>query len=351
MITKTSMGTLACGKPVDTYRLSNHSGAYAEISTLGGCLLTLYVPDAQGKLSDVLLGYESIDALQAAGGYMGFLIGRFGNRIGKAAFELNGKTYKLYANDGENHLHGGKEGFDQKVWDAEAQGDALVLRLHSPDGDEGYPGALDVKVTYTLSDDHELGIAYHATTDQDTPINLTNHAYFNLSGPACKDLSTHTIQIDADRFTEVSSPACIPTGRLVPVENTPFDLRRPKNIAAGMAEGAADSQMQYGNGYDHNFVLNHQTGSMRRAAVVEDSASGRIMEVYTDQPGIQFYTGNGISGDTPGKCGIPYVARQGFCLETQHYPDSIHHANFPDCVLKKGDTYTTKTVYRFSCKN
>lgn len=350
MIHQSTMGCLLCGTPVDKYRLTNASGAYVEISTLGGCLLSMHVPDREGILSDVLLGFDSVDAMLRDKSYMGYLIGRFGNRIGGATFSLNGQTYTLAANDGENHLHGGNAGFDKKVWEADQNGEELVLRLHSPDGDEGYPGALSVRVTYAFSDDNALRIRYEATCDQDTVINLTNHAYFNLSGPSCPDLSSHEIQIDADSFTEVSSPACIPTGRLLPVDNTPLDLRSPRNIAKGLEEGAEDVQMRYGNGYDHNFVIRGWDGALRRAAIVEDVASGRKMEVYTDQPGIQFYSGNLIAGDTAGKCGVPYAPRQGFCLETQHFPDSIHQPNFPSCVLKKGETYKTVTEYRFLVK-
>lgn len=348
MITRSSMGTLPGGTEVFRYRLANAAGAYAEIATLGGCLLTLVVPDRDGNLGDVLLGYDTLETMQAGGGYMGMLIGRFGNRIGGAAFALGGKTYHLAKNDGENHLHGGLVGFDKHVWQAREAGDALVLTLRSPDGDEGYPGTLDVTVTYTFTEDNTLRIHYEATTDQDTILNLTNHAYFNLSGPANAFIGGHDMQINADAITEVGSGACIPTGRLMLVDETPFDLRRPRNVGEGLSRQATDVQMQYGNGYDHNYVIKDWDGALRQACVTTDPASGRRMETWTDQPGVQFYSGNSIRGTTPGKLGEPYVMRQGFCLETQHFPDSIHHPHFPSCVLGQGDTYDTTTEYRFS---
>ncbi len=348
MITKTPMGTLPGGEAVSRFRLQNASGAYVDISTLGGCLLAICVPDKAGALGDVTLGYETIERLQAARGYMGFLIGRFGTRIGGARFDLGGKTYALAANNGANHLHGGNFGFDKKVWAAEVLGDALVLRLTSPDGDEGYPGTLDVTVTYTFSDDNALGIRYQAVTTEDTPVNLTNHVYFNLSGPACKTLDSQEIQIDADTFVEVADQACIPTGTLAPVDGTPMDLRAPRNIGEGLAQTDGCEQMRFGNGYDHNYVIRGWDGKFRRAVVVVDRASGRRMETWTDQPGVQFYSGNSIAGDTPGKGGVPYIARQGFCLETQYFPDSVHFPAFPSCILRKGEQYDTRTEYRFS---
>ncbi|GHU83984.1 aldose 1-epimerase [Clostridia bacterium] len=347
MITQRSMGALADGTDVTCYRLTNASGAYCEISTLGGCLMSIVVPDGRGVPSDVLIGYDTLEGLLHCSGYMGYLIGRYANRIGGAAFTLNGKAYTLAKNDGENHLHGGLQGFDKKVWRAQAQGDALRLSIDSPDGEEGYPGALAVQVTYTFSDANAVRIAYEATGDADTVINLTNHAYFNLSGPDAGTVAEETIQIHADLLTEVSSAACIPTGRLVPVDGTPFDLRTARNIGEGLSHQDTDAQMRYGNGYDHNFVLRGWDGTLRQAAVLTDSAAGRRMEVWTDQPGVQFYSGNGIGGDVPGKAGKPYTRRQGLCLETQRFPDSVHQENFPSCVLKKGEKYETVTEYRF----
>ena len=348
MISRASMGMLACGKEVFKYTLKNTSGAYVEVSTLGGCLLAIAVPDKDGNVSDVTLGYNTLEAMQADNCFMGYLIGRFGNRIGGAQFDLNGKTYTLAKNDGENHLHGGVKGFDKYVWADAIEGESLVLTHHSPDGDEGYPGSLDVKVTYTFSNENTLGIRYEAECDADTPINLTNHVYFNLSGPACEGIGGHDILIHADTFTEVSSAACIPTGRLAPVDGTPFDLRTFRNVGQGMACEKSDTQMQYGQGYDHNFPINGWNGTLRQAVIVRSKDTGRRMETWTDQPGVQFYGGNFIGGGAIGKCGVPYSRRQGFCLETQHFPDSIHHANFPSCVLHKGEKYDTLTEYRFT---
>jgi len=350
LITSASMGNLPCGTEVRAFTLQNASGASMKVSSLGGCLLSIVVPDQKGRLSDVTLGYPALETLAQAGGYMGFLIGRFGNRIGGAQFELNGKTYALAKNDGENHLHGGLKGFDKRVWGAEIKGDTLALTLRSPDGEEGYPGTLDVTVTYSFSDENTLGIRYEAVCDQDTVLNLTNHVYFNLSGPDCQTLDSHEILINADAFTEVSSPACIPTGRLAPVEGTPLDLRAFRNIGEGLALEERDTQMRYGGGYDHNFVLRGWDQTLRQAAIVRDKATGRRLETWTDQPGVQFYSGNFIKDDRPGKCGPPYRRRQGFCLETQHYPDSVHHQNFPTCVLRKGEKYETVTEYRFSAE-
>lgn len=350
MIRHGVMGRMPDGTEVLRYTLENPQGAYAEISTLGGCLMRLCVPDRLGVLGDVLLGYDTVEAMLAAPGYMGMLVGRYANRIGGASFTLNGKAYTLAKNDKGNHLHGGLHGFDKYVWQAREEGKSLILSIHSPDGDEGYPGALDVRVEYTFTDKNVLRIAYHATCDADTVINLTNHAYFNLYGPQSPSIKEHLIQINADAITAVADGACIPTGELMPVENTPFDLRSPRRIGDGLKEQATDMQMQYGSGYDHNFCLQGEAGTLRQACVAEDMRSGRVLEAWTDQPGVQFYTGNMISGDTPGKLGVPYRPRQGFCLETQHYPDSVHHANFPSCVLRAGDVYHTVTEYRLSVK-
>lgn len=347
-VDRESMGTLQNGTEIFRYRLKNASGASADIATLGGCLLSLRVPDRDGVLGDVLLGYDTLETMQAGEGYMGMLIGRYGNRIGGASFELDGIAYHLAKNDGENSLHGGFKGFDKGVWRVErAGGSSLTLSLISPDGEEGYPGTLSVTVTYTLTDRNALRIEYQAQTDHATILNLTNHAYFNLSGPGSASIGDHRMQMLADRFTEVADGACIPTGRLLPVEGTPFDLRAPRILKEGLSHQASDVQMQYGKGYDHNFALTDWDGTLRLACVVEDPGSGRRMETWTDQPGVQLYTGNMIAGDTPGKCGVPYVSRQGFCLETQHYPDSIHHGQFPSCVLRPGEIYRTATEYRF----
>lgn len=346
-IAKESMGLLPCGKNVDKYTLRNGNGSFVEISTLGGCLLSIHVPDKNGVIGDVTLGYDTLDTMQTGSGYMGRLIGRYGNRIGGASFELNGKTYTLAKNDGENSLHGGFKGFDKKVWDAEIEGETLALTCQSPDGEEGYPGSMTVRVTYALREENALSIHYEASCDQDTPVNLTNHVYFNLSGPGAQTVCNHRIQIEADRFTEVASRACIPTGNLPPVDGTPFDLRAPRLIAEGLSHMEESEQLRFGNGYDHNFVVRGWDGALRRIATVWDDESGRSMETWTDQPGVQFYGGNSISGQTKGKLGVPYACRQGLCLETQHFPDSVHHANFPSCVLKAGEKFDSVTEYRF----
>lgn len=350
MIMRTTMGKLPSGKEVEKFTLKNANGAQAEISALGGCILSIVVPDKDGKMGDVTLGYDSLPEMQSAGGYMGYLIGRFANRIGGASFELNGKTYTLAKNNGENSLHGGNEGFDKKIWDAQVDGDKLILSIVSPDGEEGYPGTLSLRVTYELSNDNSLSIDYEATCDQDTVQNLTNHVYFNLSGPACETIEDHMIQINASAITEVADSQCIPTGRILPVEGTPLDLRQMRKIGEGLSHEAECEQMQHGSGYDHNYVIDGWDGTLRLASIVEDAKSGRRMETWTDQPGVQFYSGNMIAGDDKGKMGVPYKRRQGFCLETQYYPDCVHHENFPSCVLKKGETFKTRTEYRFLVK-
>ncbi|MEG0766780.1 MAG: aldose epimerase family protein [Clostridia bacterium] len=346
ILTKKPFGSLPTGETVALYTLTNTRGASVCIATYGGTLVSINVPDASGLFGDVLLGYDQLDAMRQASGYMGMLIGRFANRIGGAQFSLGGKTYQLAANNGVNHLHGGVHGLHHKVWEATAGDDCLILRCESPDGEENYPGTLAVQVTYTWSETCALGIHYQAVCDQDTVINLTNHAYFNLSGPACPTILQHEIQIDAEAITAVADSACIPTGELRPVADTPFDLRTFRTIGEGLDQ--ADEQLRFGNGYDHNFVLYPAQGGVRRIAQVRDRASGRQMEVYTDQPGVQFYTGNSIKSDFPGKLGVPYHARQGLCLETQTFPDGIHHPTFPSCVLKAGDTFDSTTRFGFS---
>lgn len=344
-IDSTPFGQLPCGTPVERYTMTNAQGACVELLTLGGMLLSIKVPDKNGTLGDVLLGYDNIPAIRSASGYMGMLIGRFANRIGGAAFELDGKAYSLAANNHENHLHGGLHGFDKKVWAAEVISDGIRLRITSPDGEEGYPGTLSVMVTYTWSDQNELGIHYEASCDAKTILNLTNHAYFNLSGPESPSIEGHDIRILADAITAVENSRCIPTGILRPVADTPFDLREFRNVGEGLAQQASDEQMTFGNGYDHNFVLNGS--GLRLTAELRDQASGRLMKVYTDQPGVQFYSGNSIDTPELGKAGVPYRFRQGLCLETQTFPDGIHHPNFPSCVLEPGEAFDSRTIFAF----
>ncbi len=350
MFMESTMGKTPDYKEVTRYRLENEAGATLDLCTYGACWLGLTVPDRKGRLEDVLLGYQILKDLMAAPGYMGMTIGRYGNRIGGAAFELNGKTYALAGNDGENHLHGGTKGFDKKVWKAERDGESLVFSMTSADGDEGYPGRLAVKVTYTLTEDNTVRIAYEATTTADTVVNLTNHAYFNLQGARVGGINEHEVQMYADFITEVADEAAIPTGKLMPLEGTPMNLTQPRMLSEVFALDKLYKQLIYGHGIDHNFLVRGwaDDGALRPAAMVRERFTGRKMEVWTDQPAIQLYTGNFLGkSDVPGKFGVPYKHRQGFCLETQHYPDSPHHPNFPTTVLKAGETFRSVTEYRF----
>ena len=295
-----------------------------------------------------VLGFDNLDGYLAKEPYFGALIGRYGNRIGNARFKLDGAEYKLPANDGPNSLHGGLRGFDKRVWTArEIHGEhpALELTYLSKDGEEGYPGNLSAKVVYSLTDDNALRIDYTATTDKDTVLNLTNHSYFNLAGEGNGDNLKHEIMINADRFTPIDG-TLIPTGELRKVENTPFDFRKPALIGARI--DADDEQIKFGKGYDHNFVLNRSGTGLSLAARVTDAESGRVLEVLTTQPGLQFYTGNFLDGSIHGKGGKTYGRRSAFCLETQHFPDSPNKPSFPSTVLKPGETYRESTVFRFS---
>jgi len=342
-------GTTPDGTAVSLYTLTNANGVQARISDLGGAIVALFVPDRDGQLEDVVLGWDDVAGYVAASNYFGILVGRYANRIAQGRFTLNGTTYTLAINNGPNALHGGPGGFHGVVWQAEPATDApkLTLRYTSPDGEEGYPGNLAAEVTYTLTDDNALRIDYTATTDADTVINLTNHSYFNLNGAGNGDILDHEIQIFADRITPVDE-TLIPTGELQPVDGTPFDLRTPTAIGAGI--DADDPQIAYGGGYDHNFVLNAD-GSLVPAARVYAPKTGRVLETLTTEPGVQFYSGNFLTGSDIGKGGKAYVRRGGFCLETQHFPDSPNQPTFPTTVLKPGETYRQTTVYRFSVQD
>ncbi|MDT5261872.1 MAG: aldose 1-epimerase [Acidobacteriota bacterium] len=333
---------------VEIYTLTNRSGAEVRIMKYGAAVVSLKVPDRKGVLDDVVLGFDRLEDYQNDTHYIGAVVGRYANRIAKGRFTLDGVEYKLAVNFGENHLHGGIRGFDKVVWTARPlsvrNGAALELTYISVDGEEGYPGNLKVAVTYTLNDANELRIDYMATTDRDTVINLTNHSYFNLAGQGECDILGHHLSFDASRFTPTDAGA-IPTGELRSVNGTPFDFTRP--TAVGARIGLDEEQLKFGKGYDHNFVLNGRAGVLRRAVRVYEPTKGRVLEVWTTEPGVQFYTGNYLDGSTKGKGGRAYHNRYGFCLETQHFPDSPNHPSFPSTVLKKGAQFRSTTVFKF----
>lgn len=340
-------GVMPDGSAVELYTLQ--SGALScNVITFGGSLQSLRVPDRAGKPVDVLLGFDALEPYLTHGKSLGALVGRYANRIGGARFTLNGETYRLAANNnGVNHLHGGLAGFNQRVWTVEDVGeDFLTLSLFSPDGEEGYPGALTVRVTYTLAE-AGLTIAYRAECDRDTVCSLTNHAYFNLSGHDSGPVLDQMIQLLADRYTP-TDPLSIPTGEIAPVEGTPMDLREPTPIGAHM--GDAFPQLLQAGGYDHNWIPNGESGSLRPIARASSAVTGISMEVLSTLPGVQFYTGNYLDGCPAGKGGAAYANRWGFCLETQFYPDSPNHANFPSCVLRAGEVFDHTAAFRFSAK-
>ncbi len=338
--------------PVDLYTLVNAKGMQVSITNYGGIVVSLVVRDRNGKPGDVVLGYDRVEQYVKASPYFGAIVGRYGNRIAGGKFVLDGKPYPLAQNNNGNHLHGGLKGFDKVVWKADEfwsnRGPGLKLTYLSKDGEEGYPGNLSVTVTYVLTDENELVIQYSATSDKPTPVNLTNHSYFNLAGQGNGDILDHELTLFADRFTPVDK-GLIPTGELRPVKGTPFDFRKP--TAIGQRIRQTDEQLRFGGGYDHNFVLNKkQEGTLTLAARVVEPCSGRVMEVLTKEPGIQFYCGNFLDGSNVGKGGKPYKYRYGFCLETQHFPDSPNQPSFPSTILRPGKQYSTTTVYRFSAK-
>jgi len=337
------------GKTVHLYTLKNKNGLEARITNYGGIVVSLMVPDRQGNFSDIVLGYDSLASYVKATPYFGALIGRYGNRIGNAKFTLNGTSYQLAANDGPNTLHGGLKGFDKVVWDADPDsggpGASLKLRYMSKDGEEGYPGNLSVTVVYSLTDSNQLRIEYTATTDKPTVLNLTHHSYFNLSGAGRGDILGHELTINADRFTPIDA-GLIPTGDIRNVEGTPVDFRRASTIGARI--NADDEQLRFGKGYDHNWVLNRYGDGLTLAARLTEHSTGRTMEVWTTEPGIQFYSGNFLNGTSIGKGGIPYAYRTGVCLETQHFPDSPNKPGFPSTALNPGETYRSTTVYTFT---
>lgn len=348
VITSAPFGKTQGGQDVTVYTLRNASGVEARIINYGGIVLSLKVPDQNGQMGDVVLGYDTLAEYEKDSPYFGCLIGRYGNRIAKGQFTLNGQTYKLATNNGPNHLHGGRKGFDKVVWEvvkAEvgSDGPRLELRYLSKDGEEGYPGNLQVTAVYTLTADNALRLDYTATTDKDTVVNLTQHSYFNLAGKG--NILDHVVYLNADKFTPVDR-TLIPTGELRPVEGTPFDFRTPTAIGARV--NADDEQIKFGGGYDHNWVINKPMGELGLQARVTEPTTGRVLEVISTEPGLQFYCGNFLDGSLKGKSGWVYQHRNGFCMEPQHYPDSPNQPNFPSVVLKPGQTYRNTIIYKFS---
>lgn len=350
-IEKASFGILPDGQAVDIYTLKNNAGMTVAISNYGGTIVSWTAPDKNGKYEDITLGFDSLSSYLKSSPYFGAIIGRYGNRIAKGKFNLEGKTYTLAVNNIGNHLHGGIKGFDKVVWAAtplQAEEPALKLTYTSKDMEEGYPGNLSVEVVYTLQKDNALKIAYKATTDKATVVNLTNHAYFNLTGNPANTILDHELTLNCDKFLPVDK-TLIPTGLLKPVKGTVFDFTTPFKIGARIND-SSDIQIKYGGGYDHAWILTDASNTLRLAASVHEPTSGRVMEVLTTEPAIQFYTGNFLDGKATGKGGVVINKRTGLCLETEHYPDSPNQAKFPTTVLKPNETYSTTTVYKFSTK-
>nr|WP_246000632.1 aldose epimerase family protein [Pontibacter diazotrophicus] len=343
-------GTTPEGEEATLYTLTNAQGMQVQITNYGATITSLLTPDREGELGDVVLGFDSLAGYHSpeyvkSGPYFGAIVGRYGNRIAQGRFTLNGEEYQLATNNGEHHLHGGDKGFDKVMWEAEPLPGQNALRLTyvSPDGEEGYPGTLTSTVTYTLTDDNEIRIDYQATTDKATPVNLTNHSYFNLAAGEAEDALEHVVTLNADKYTVVDE-SLIPTGELRDVEGTVMDFREPQTI------GARVNQVE-GGGYDHNYVLNGAEGELTKAATVYEPTSGRVMEVFTTEPGIQFYSGNFLDGTITGSGNQTYKKHYGFALETQHFPDSPNQPDFPSTTLEPGETYESTTVYKFSVRD
>jgi aldose 1-epimerase len=355
VVTMKSFGKLPDGRQTHLFTLENANGFRADISDFGGIVVNLLVPDKSGKLADVSLGFDNPTQYLQQSPYFGALIGRYGNRIARGKFTLDGLTYTLATNNSPGDipcaLHGGRVGFDKVIWQARpvilGGNPALILNYVSRDGEEGYPGTLSVEVTYTVTPKNELRIDYKATTTKPTPVNLTNHTYFNLQGEGVGTILDHVLTMRASKTTPVDA-GLIPTGKIVPVAGTPLDFTKPHRI--GERIGANDEQLKFGGGYDHNWALDNQKGTLALAATVHEPKSGRYMEVLTTEPGLQFYCGNFLDGTLTGKSGMKYPLRSGFCLETQHYPDSPNHPEFPDTILRPGKTLRSTTIYRFSTK-
>lgn len=349
--TKTVFGTMENGAEVSRYTLTNENGVSASFTDLGGIWLTMNVPDRAGDLADVVLGYDSVENCMNGPGHFGEPVGRNANRIGNATFTLDGVTYALYQNNGENNLHSGPDYYRNRIWDAEVEETGLGIKisfsLFSPDGDQGYPGNADITVSYTLTPDNSLVINYHMVADADTVANFTNHAYFNLAGHASGSVLNQKVWMDADGFT-IADASSIPTGEIVPVKGTPMDFTRMKPL--GQDIKADYEPLIFGNGYDHNWVLNHPEGELTLSAKAIDESSGRVMEMYTDLPGVQLYTANSLGSEYAGKDGVEYGPYGGFCFETQYYPDAINKPEFPSPVLRAGEEYQTTTIYKFGAE-
>lgn len=348
---KQSFGKTGDGRPVDLYTLTNSQGMEVRAMTYGGIIVSLRVPDKTGKFDDVVLGHDTLDGYLVNPPYFGVIVGRYANRIGNATFTLDGMKYTLAKNDGPNSLHGGVNGFNKQVWEAkpfkDATGVGVAFSYLSKDGEEGYPGNLKVKVSYVLTDENQLVIDYEATTDKATPLNLSQHSYFNLAGEGSGDILGHHLMLNADRFTPVDK-ALIPTGEIRPVQGTPLDFITPTAIGARINDNY--EQLVVGRGYDHNFVINRKEDGLILAARVHEPTSGRVLEVFTTEPAVQFYSGNFLDGTITGKHGHVYKQRNGFCLETQHYPDSPNHPDFPSTILRPGATFHSQTVFKFSAE-
>lgn len=344
----TPFGKTKAGREVRMYTLRNNNGLELNVINYGGIVTSLRVPDGTGNFADVVLGYDSLASYEASNPYFGAIIGRYGNRIARGKFTLDGKEYSLPVNNGPNHLHGG-DGYDKVFWEiSQKDSSSLVLSYRSRDGEQGYPGNLDVEVRYTLDDTNQFRIDYTAITDKPTVVNLTQHSYFNLSGHDHGDILDHELEINASRFLPVDE-TLIPTGVLQDVGGTPFDFTSAKRVGAEITK--KDRQLDFGNGYDHCWILDDFDGTLRKVATLRDPKSGRKLEVLTTEPGLQFYSGNFLDGTNTGKGGYTYQFRYGLCLETQHFPDSPNRQSFPPVVLRPGETYRTTTVYRFSAES
>jgi aldose 1-epimerase len=350
-ITQASFGKTAAGENVDLFTLTNRNGMETKITNYGGIVVSLTAPDRNNQWADVVLGLNDLDSYLKGHPYFGALVGRYGNRIAKGRFTLNGVEFKLAVNNGENHLHGGIKGFDKVVWTAKSMrtklGPALSLTYLSKDGEEGYPGNLTVRVVYTLTNNNELRIDYTASTDKDTVTNLTHHSYFNLAGEGNGDILGHLLTLKANRFIPTDAGS-IPTGEIRNVQGTPFSFLKATVIGERINQD--DEQLKFGSGYDHTWVVDGRAGVLRQAASVYEPTTGRVLDVWTTEPGVQFYTGNFLDGTLTGKSGKVYQRRFGFCLETQHYPDSPNQPKFPTTVLRKGAVYKSTTIYRFSAR-